>query len=381
MNQAEELRVEPTVPTLSKMVQHETLFTRLEKINPQKPSTWQSATAPVVEGGNPHSYGLRPEGAYIVDLEEDRIIPFVLDDLTKLSAVKIEGQPLNDFLGEDVTERFTYMAIAASASPGGLCAKKRRGDAQGKYVILPSWTKNIDIVFGNLARAVYGIAVPAASVGTNVRTNVVLMNAEQAKGMDASEFASGNYVVSSFEPVPGKPGSNVRVIGPGGGIIGTVRALGYEGNESCFKSGHGLIAFKTIPVQERRLVQSGQEEYFNALGSAIDLYTEGMQFRSNGQAFLFKPKDGEDFYRQARTLRENPATEKIAGHLVKQLKRVMKKKGATETVTLDSLGLERVLDPYERKNGQIIIGNGVAIQKEYNPTDLYRRHVWAEQVK
>jgi hypothetical protein len=363
---------------LSTLTQFPNLFLTEQEVEARglvKPSDWVMVLKPLAEGGNPNGYGLRRAGGYVVDVDNDAIesLGEGHQDIRNLGKMSVNGSSLDTVLDDPVSERIPLTAIMSSGSPGGLLSKKSSG-LSGKIVVLEANTDNIDIAMGNPARAVYPIGAPTVSIGTTVRTSLVLLNDEQMKAMDASEFIAGNYTVVAYEPGHNEdnesPGAAVTLRDRDGNKISTIRTLGYEGLEAAFKTRAGeSLVFGGVPAENRKLRPATMAEYFELLGHDLELFAEGMEVEGK----VFHPKNGSEFFSQLRGMYEGNAEAKgLALAFVNTIKAKMKDLGLIVDQTLAPLGLRTVHDPYVRDdNNAVVRVDGKAQINEYTPTDRY----------
>ncbi len=218
----------------------------------RRPSEW-----PSIASGTADDYGIRPKGSYLVDVDRNQLLPLTIASLQELSSLKINGKLISEYLGDRIEKRFLLAAIMSSAAPGGLWSKKQRGFAIGKYVALPALLNDHDILFGRLARAVYGIGVAAPSGGTSVPIKILLLNKRQLQLMSGSEFVDGNYELGLYK--------SVTLFGK------KIQALGYFGKKATFYYQGMPLAFDNVPAQNRKFKSGVMNDYFAMLQNEFSL--------------------------------------------------------------------------------------------------------------
>ena len=346
---------------------YHTLHLSDKEVRRYRPSTWPSSATPTELGGAPHTYGLRPRGSYIVDLDDDRIIPFEVSSPSDILDVTIDGIPISEYIGDPLEERFAYTVIASAASPGGLHMRKKRGSAKGKYVVLPSVTENIDIVYGRLALSVYGIAVPHPSPRTIVRTNIVLLNAEQARLLDASEFKHGNYRIARYEMRDAK-GVCTYLLEPDGRFSSRIRTLAYEGISSGLEIGKDTYLALTVQATHRkvRIIEATMDHYFSEVFHLAKLDEKPITVDDT----TFAPDCGNRLFLELREIYEQPEMRSTCRAIVDEINTRLAPHFSKQT--LRTIGVETVLDPYMiGSDGRIAFDDVTAVIREYDPETVY----------
>jgi len=328
-----------------------------------KPSTWPSSFV-----GDPYSYGLRLRGAYIVDLDKDRIIPFEIKDLRKLLSSRIEGIPISQYIGDPITQRYAYTIIASAASPGGLYSKLVSKHARGVYVVLPSVTLNIDIVRGKMADSGYSIAVPLVSNDTMVRTNIVLMNSEQAKLMDLSEIKNGNYYIASYDS---KKNALSYFLEQDGSYKVPIPSISYFGNKSGLCIGKSTFLGMNVQATNRpnNIVEASLDHYFSEVFYMANIEGNPIKIRGVKQ----KITSGNELLLKLKYLYESRRED--AHRMINEINNRLEKKGRFDQI-LYKKKIPIIHDTYERDNkGKIILNKkNLAVSKDYDPRKVYEKY-------
>ncbi|MFT4309048.1 MAG: hypothetical protein ACMXYL_01015 [Candidatus Woesearchaeota archaeon] len=328
-----------------------------------KPSTWPSSSI-----GDPYSYGLRLRGCYIVDLDNDIIIPFEINSLKEIHRVMINDNPISDYIGDDILLRNAYTIIASAASPGGLYSKMVSRHARGVYVVLPSVTLNVDIVRGKLADSGYSIAVPIISKNTVVRTNIVLMNDMQSRLMDLSEIKGGNYYIAGYD---NKDTALSFFLEKDGSYKTSIPTISYFGMQSGLCIGKDTFLGMNIQATNRpvNIVESSLDHYFSEVYYIASVDKNPIRYGRR----LLKARSGNELLlklRYAYKKRKGDA-HKIIGELNRRLE---EKKCFSKR--LYNKRIRPIHDPYIRDENKNIMYNrkGIALSKDYDPGKVYSKY-------
>ena len=327
-----------------------------------KPSTWPSSYV-----GDPYSYGLRLRGAYIVDLDRDRIIPFDIKELRNILSVRIDGMPISQYAGDPVSQRYAYTIIASAASPGGLYSKLQSGHAKGAYIVLPSVTMNIDIVRGKMADSGYSIAVPIVSKNTVVRTNIVLMNDAQARLMDKSEIKTANYYIASDSS---KSSAISYFLEQDGSYRIPIPTVSYFGTKSGLCIGNNTFLGMNMQATNRynNVLESTLDHYYSEIFYVAEI--EGDPVRIG--RMIIRATSGNELLLRIRHLYESQRPK--AHMLINEINRRLEVKGRFDIV-MHKNNIPMIHDPYERdEKGSIIFKSGVASSSDYDTRRVYEKY-------
>jgi hypothetical protein len=301
-------------------------------------------------------------------LYNDKIIPIELNNLSDIMTVKIKGIPISQYIGDPISQRYAFTMIASAASPGGLHSKAIANHAKGIYVVLPSVTLNIDIVRGKLGVSSYSIAVPIVSKETVVRTNIVLMNAEQAKLMDASEIKNGNYYIASYDS---KNNALSYFLERDGSYKFPVKSISYFGNKSGLCVGKDTFLAMNVQATKRpnNLVESTLDHYFSEVFYLADIPTIPLKLKGKRMEI----NSGNDLLIKLKYL--YVSQRKDSSLLIDEINNRLEKKGRFDQL-LYKKRIPMIHDPYERNaKGEISFDSkGIVKSIDYDPRKVYDKY-------
>jgi hypothetical protein len=198
-----------------------------------------------------------------------------------------------------------------------------------------------------LLTAGYSIAVPTVSLNTVVRTNIVLMNAEQAMLMDKSELKNANYYIASYAS---KSGAISYYLEQDGSYKTPIPSVSYFGNKSGICVGKKTFLSMNMQSTNRHenVVEATLDHYFSEVFYMADIPNNPL--RHNG--VKLKIDSGNELLIRIRKMYNKSRTDTY--RIIEEINRRLENKGCFDRL-LHNMRIPRIHDPYQRGDkGEIL---------------------------